>query len=150
MLIITEKPSVAKDFADALHVAKNSAGYYESAQTVITNCLGHLYELASPDIYDPRYKSWRLEDLPIIPSVFRYTVAAAAAKQQQIVLRLIKEHVRDKIVIAYRSQSSGLNRYITMLSFLGFRSAHQRSGIGGNAKDKTSCRVQQSCTTGLC
>lgn len=107
MLIITEKPSVAKDFADALHVAKNSAGYYESAQTVITNCLGHLYELASPDIYDPRYKSWRLEDLPIIPSVFRYTVAAAAAKQQQIVLRLIKEHVRDKIVIATDADREG-------------------------------------------
>ena len=107
MLIITEKPSVANDFANALGASKNSAGYYESGKTVITNCVGHLYELASPDFYNPKYKNWKLEDLPIIPSSFMYVTAAAVAKQQKIVLQLLEKHIDDEIVIATDADREG-------------------------------------------
>ena len=107
MLIITEKPSVANDFANALGASKNRAGYYESGNTVITNCVGHLYELASPDFYNPKYKNWKLEDLPIIPSSFMYVTAAAVAKQQKIVLQLLETHIDDEIVIATDADREG-------------------------------------------
>ena len=107
MLIITEKPSVANDFANALWASKNRAGYYESGKTVITNCVGHLYELASPDFYNPKYKNWKLEDLPIIPSSFMYVTAAAVAKQQKIVLQLLEKHIDDEIVIATDADREG-------------------------------------------
>lgn len=56
MLVLTEKPSVAKDFAAALGCSFHS-GYYSNGQTEITNCVGHLFNLQEPAFYDERFKS---------------------------------------------------------------------------------------------
>ena len=63
-LIITEKPSVARDFARVLGVSNKRQGYIENQEYVITWCVGHLVEMVYPEKYDIKYKTWRLEDLP--------------------------------------------------------------------------------------
>lgn len=68
-LFIAEKPSLARAIAASLGISKKQEGYIECANnTVVTWCFGHLLELASPDDYDPKYKKWSAETLPIIPN----------------------------------------------------------------------------------
>ena len=66
-LIICEKPSVAADVARALGVPKAGDGFYESDGHVIGHAVGHLVEQVDPEQYDVKYKTWRFEDLPILP-----------------------------------------------------------------------------------
>jgi DNA topoisomerase-3 len=100
MLILCEKPSVAKEFAGTLG-CRPEKGCYRNGQGVwITYCVGHLFELQSPDFYDPRYKKWTLEDLPIIPEQFKYKPVDSVREQAGCVLRLLKEHKDDDIIIA--------------------------------------------------
>lgn len=106
MLILTEKSSVADDFAVALNARKFS-GFFSTGEIVITYCKGHLFELCPPDYYDPKYKSWNITDLPIIPQEFCYSKAAAAASQTEIVIEKIKEHRSDKIIIATDADREG-------------------------------------------
>ena len=63
-LIITEKPSVARDFARVLGVSGKGQGYIENNDYVISWCVGHLVEMLYPEAYDEKYGKWRLEDLP--------------------------------------------------------------------------------------
>jgi DNA topoisomerase-3 len=99
MLILCEKPSVAKDFAGALR-CETKKGYYQNKDIVITYCVGHLYELCKPESYNSAYKTWDIHDLPIIPSIFRYEKIDAVAFQTEIVLSLLKKNAQDTIVIA--------------------------------------------------
>ena len=66
-LIITEKPSVAREFANVLRVNGRNNGYIENSEYVITWCVGHLVGLVYPEDYDMKYKKWKLEDLPFLP-----------------------------------------------------------------------------------
>ena len=106
MLILTEKSSVAKDFALALN-AQKFAGYFATGDIIITYCQGHLFELCPPDFYDLKYKNWNITDLPIIPQKFCYSKTAAASSQTKIVLEKIKEHISDKIIIATDADREG-------------------------------------------
>jgi DNA topoisomerase-3 len=99
MLILCEKPSVAKDFA-AFFKAGYKRGYYQSGDTVITYCVGHLYELLPPEGYDPKYKKWSLDDLPIIPSSFVYQVNESTKEQADTVVNFLKRHKEDEVLIA--------------------------------------------------
>ena len=73
-LIITEKPSVAQEFARVLHVSGRRNGYLENDQYVITWCVGHLVEMVYPEDYDEKYRKWKLEDLPFLPATYKYHV----------------------------------------------------------------------------
>ena len=106
MLILTEKLSVAKDFADALH-AKKSEGCFRNQDITITYCQGHLFELCQPSFYDKKYEKWDVTDLPIIPRTFRYEKIPSAAKQTKIVLSLLDEHKSDEIIIATDADREG-------------------------------------------
>ena len=67
-LYIAEKPSVAQEFAKALHInTKRKDGYLESEETIVTWCVGHLVTMSYPEEYDPALKRWSLETLPFIP-----------------------------------------------------------------------------------
>ena len=78
-LVIAEKPSVARDLADALPgTFENNDTYLESEDTVITFAVGHLVELTDPEDYDERFKKWRMADLPIVPEEFK----SARARQE--------------------------------------------------------------------
>ncbi len=99
-LIITEKPSVARDFAKALKVGTKHDGYLESPEYVVTWALGHLVELFEPQDYDSRLKSWRLELLPVIPEAFNYKPIRKTAKQLKIIAKLLGLPSVGRVVIA--------------------------------------------------
>jgi DNA topoisomerase-3 len=99
MLILCEKPSVAKEFAETLGCARKN-GYYEGGGTVITYCVGHLFEPCGPEAYNPEMKKWRVEDLPIIPGEWKYEKTEGTGEQADTVLKLLKRHEREEILIA--------------------------------------------------
>ena len=90
ILIITEKPSVAKSIASALGVTSRADGYFEGGGWLISWCIGHLVGLADAAVYDDRYKKWRYEDLPILPDPFRYVVSEEKAAQFCILRSLME------------------------------------------------------------
>ncbi|MCP4156550.1 MAG: DNA topoisomerase III [bacterium] len=98
-LIITEKPSVARDFAKALGISNKKDGYMENGNTVITWAIGHLVELFHPEDYDKSLKNWSMESLPIIPEKFRYKPIKRTLKQYRVVKKLIAGGIGE-IVIA--------------------------------------------------
>ncbi len=104
-LYISEKPSVARDFAGALKENfRTNDGYMESNNSVITWCVGHLVTMSYPDAYDPKLKRWRQEDLPFLPKEYRYETIPNVKKQFNIVKGLLK---RDDIGVIYVCTDSG-------------------------------------------
>lgn len=99
-LVIAEKPSVARDIARVLKCTKNISGAIEGNQYVVTWGLGHLVELADPEHYDKKYKSWKLEDLPMLPKEFHYEVIKQTGKQFSNVKTQIHRKDVGEIVIA--------------------------------------------------
>ena len=99
-LVIAEKPSVARDIARVLGCRKAGNGAIEGEKYVVTWGLGHLVTLADPESYDPRYKEWKLEDLPMIPEKFRLEVLKQTGKQYQCVKTQIHRKDVGEIIIA--------------------------------------------------
>src|SRR5436309_8399585 len=101
-LVIAEKPSVARDLADALPGSfENNDSYLESEDTVITFAVGHLVELTDPEDYDERFKKWRMADLPIVPEEFRLRARdKKAEKQLKAIHKLMKREDVDRIINA--------------------------------------------------
>lgn len=99
-LILAEKPSVGRELAGILNCKKNNGGYFEGPGHIVTWALGHLVTLAEPEDYDGKYRTWRPEDLPIIPDKTKFTVIRKTAKQFNIVRSLVLRKDVDKIVIA--------------------------------------------------
>ena len=86
-LVIAEKPSVGRDLARVLPgpFAKHE-GFLEGPENVITWAVGHLVQLAEPDEYDPKFKRWRMADLPIVPDRFKLVVRDERSKKQMSVV----------------------------------------------------------------
>lgn len=103
-LIITEKPSVAQEFARILRVSGRNDGYIENSQYVITWCVGHLVQMVYPEEYDEKYKKWRLEDLPFLPENYKYNVIPEVKKQYEIVHRML---FREDIETVYWAGDAG-------------------------------------------
>lgn len=99
-LILTEKPSVARDFAQSLGARKKGDGFVEGEGFVITWAVGHLLELFEPHDYDQRWKWWNFGSLPILPQAVRYKPIESSKKQLRIVHRLLARKDIDRIVIA--------------------------------------------------
>lgn len=102
-IIITEKPSVARQFAAALNVSGNRDGYIENSEWIITWAVGHLVTLSYPEKYDERYKKWNLADLPFLPSDYKYEVISSAAKQ----FKVIKSLFSQSGITVYNAGDSG-------------------------------------------
>lgn len=99
-LIVTEKPSVAKDIARVLNINKARDGYMENSEYIITWCVGHLIQLAYPEAYEPKYKVWNINDLPIFPRQFKYMVNPSTEKQYKIVKCLMLSDTVEEIICA--------------------------------------------------
>jgi DNA topoisomerase-3 len=101
VLILCEKPSAAAAFAKTLGcVFVRGKGHYRGGNYVITYCVGHLYRLWEPGEYRGEWKKWSLENLPILPDVYRYKKNDGTAGQADIVRGLIKSHIKDEILAA--------------------------------------------------
>lgn len=99
-LVIAEKPSVARDIARVLGCGKNGNGCMEGSRYIVTWGLGHLVTLADPEDYDKKYKEWRMEDLPMLPEVFKLEVIGQTAKQYQAVKAQLHRKDVGEIIIA--------------------------------------------------
>lgn len=107
-LYIAEKPSVAQEFAKALHLTtKRKDGYLEAENAIVTWCVGHLVTMSYPEEYDPSLKRWNLETLPFIPQEFKYEVIPAVAKQFKIVSGLLNRADVDTIYVCTDSGREG-------------------------------------------
>ncbi len=107
-LYIAEKPSVAQEFAKALNEDFTKRdGYTESANSIVTWCVGHLVTMSYPESYDPALKSWRYETLPFIPDEFRYEVIPAVTKQFNIVSGLLNRKDVERIYVCTDSGREG-------------------------------------------
>ena len=96
-LIITEKPSVAQEFARVLGVSGRKDGCIENQEYVITWCVGHLVGLVYPESYDIKYKKWRLEDLPFLPKEYKYDVIKDVSHQYDIVHGMLMREDIDRV-----------------------------------------------------
>lgn len=116
-LLITEKPSVAMEFAKALKInTTRKNGYLESEEWIITWCVGHLVTMSYPEKYDENLKKWRLDTLPFIPKEWKYEIIPQVEKQFNIIKELMQ---RDDISEIYNAGDSGREgEYIQRLVFM--------------------------------
>ena len=116
-LLITEKPSVAMEFAKALKInATRKNGYLESEEWIITWCVGHLVTMSYPEKYDENLKRWRLDTLPFIPKEWKYEIIPQVANQFNIIKDLMR---REDIDVIYNAGDSGREgEYIQRLVFM--------------------------------
>ena len=105
---IAEKPSVAQEFAKALHLnLKRKDGYLEADDAIVTWCVGHLVTMSYPEVYDEKYKRWSLKTLPFIPKEFKYEVIPAVKKQFEIVKGVLTREDVDRIYVCTDSGREG-------------------------------------------
>ncbi|GHI00268.1 DNA topoisomerase III [Neobacillus kokaensis] len=98
-VVIAEKPSVARDIARVLNCNKKGNGYLEGNKYIVTWALGHLVTLADPENYDMKYKTWNLEDLPMMPERLKLTVIKQTGKQFNAVKsQLVRNDITEIIV----------------------------------------------------
>lgn len=122
-LYIAEKPSVAREFANALKEnMKKFDGYLESDNSVVTWCVGHLVTMSYPEAYDEKLKRWSFDTIPFMPAEFKYEVISSVAKQFQIVSSLLKREDVDTIYVCTDSGREG--EYI-------YRLVEQMTGVQG-------------------
>lgn len=98
-LVIAEKPSVGRDIARVLNCRKKLSGAFEGNEYIVTWALGHLVTLADPEAYNPKYKSWNMEDLPMLPEKWELVVIGQTSKQySQVKTQLYRKDVQNIII----------------------------------------------------
>jgi DNA topoisomerase-3 len=119
-LIITEKPSVARDIAKVLKVPNKKEGYFFSDTTLITWAFGHLIQLSHAQAYDPKYEKWDLADLPIIPDPFKLEVGGDSGTKAQfeVISKLLTSDKVTEVICATDAGREGelIFRHIYTLS----------------------------------
>ena len=125
-LFIAEKPSVAREFANALKVNTASRdGYLEGADVIVTWCVGHLVTMSYPDAYDERLRRWSFDTIPFLPENYKYEVIESSKKQYTIVSSLMK---RPDVTTIYVCTDSGREgEYI-------YRLVEQQAGVHGKKR----------------
>ncbi|MGN1013280.1 MAG: DNA topoisomerase [Clostridia bacterium] len=117
-VIVTEKPSVAMEFAKALKINTNRKdGYIESDEWIITWCYGHLVTMSYPEAYDEKLKMWRFDTLPFLPKEWKYEVLPGIQEKQFNIIKSILQ--RDDVEVIYNAGDSGREgEYIQRLVFM--------------------------------
>lgn len=127
-LFIAEKPSVAKEFANALKLnMKSCDGYLEANEAIVTWCVGHLVTMSYPEVYDEKFRRWSFDTIPFLPAEFKYEVIQSAAKQYRIVSTLLNRQDVDTIYVCTDSGREG--EYI-------YRLVEQMAGVTGKARKR--------------
>lgn len=127
-LFIAEKPSVAKQFGDALkYNFSNNDGYKESNEAIITWCVGHLVTMSYPDVYRPELKRWSFTTIPFIPEEYLYEVLPNTKKQFDIVASLLNRPDVDTIYVCTDSGREG--EYI-------YRLVEKQANVTGKARKR--------------
>lgn len=135
-LYIAEKPSMARELARYLGEVKKGKGFIQTKDGIVTWLFGHVLEQVEPEAYDPKYKSWRAEDLPIVPRKWKLQVNPSAAEQFYIVKELIAK--ADEIIHAGDPDREGQLLVDEVLDFLGNKKPVKRILL--NSLDDTGIR----------
>ena len=99
-LVVAEKPSVGAAYAKVLGATNRQDGYWEGNGYLVSWCVGHLVELAPPNVYDAKYVKWSIADLPILPQKWQYLVSTSTKKQFGILQKVMNRPDVDSIVCA--------------------------------------------------
>lgn len=127
-LFIAEKPSVAKEFAKALKQNMSTKdGYLESAEVIVTWCVGHLVTMSYPEVYDEKFRRWSFDTIPFIPEEFKYEIIPAVKKQFTIVSNLLNRTDVSTIYVCTDSGREG--EYI-------YRLVEQMAGVKGKERKR--------------
>jgi DNA topoisomerase-3 len=118
IVVLAEKPSVGKDIGRVLGCKKSGNGYVEGDKYIVTWGLGHLVTHADPERYGDTYKTWRMEDLPLIPDRLKLVVIRQTHKQFNTVKKLLNRSDVSKIIIATDAGREGelVARWILLMA----------------------------------
>ncbi len=128
-LVLAEKPSVGRDLAGVLNCGRGGKGYLEGKTYIVTWAMGHLVELADPSAYDVKYKSWRLEDLPMLPDKMKFRVIKKTSGQFNLIKRLLKRDDVGSVVIATDAGREGELVARLILKLAGWKGPFKRLWI---------------------
>jgi DNA topoisomerase-3 len=117
-LVITEKPSVARDLVAALGGFNEEEGYWESDEYVVTFSVGHLLELFAPEDVDPIYKRWTLDTLPILPEEFKLKQKQGSSERIRTIKKLLKRDDIDEVINACDAGREGELIFREIVEFL--------------------------------
>ncbi len=128
IVLIAEKPSVAKEFAKILgEKLNNKDGYLEGDRFIVTWCVGHLVSMSYPEVYDEKYKRWSFDTIPFIPEEYKYEVIGSVKKQFNVVKGIL---TRDDVSTIYVCTDSGREgEYI-------YRLVRQEAGVTGKVEKR--------------
>lgn len=133
-LYIAEKPSMARELAACLKNPEKGPGFIKTSGGIVTWLFGHVLQMVKPDEYDPKYRTWRAEDLPIVPKTWKLEVNPSAVQQFQIVKQLISR--ADEIIHAGDPDREGQLLVDEVLDFVGNKKPVKRILL--NALDEIS------------
>ncbi len=134
ILVLAEKPSVGRELAKVLNCTQGGNGYLMGSKYIVTWALGHLVTLADPEAYDEKYKSWKIEDLPMLPKDLKLVVIKETSKQYGIVRELLKKSDVDELVIATDSGREGELVARWIIQKAGFRKPIKRLWISSQTE----------------
>lgn len=134
-LIITEKPSVARDIAKVLDDFEKGESCLVSPSYIITWAFGHLLELAEPDEYKATYKYWTISELPIIPTEFKMKPIKSSEKQLKEIVSLIKKKEIKSIINACDAGREGELIFRNVLEYAETTKKHERLWLSSMTKE---------------
>ena len=134
-LILTEKPSVARDIAESLGGFTEHDGYWESDDHVLTFAVGHLFELLEPEELDPKYKRWTLDVLPILPEQFQLKKKKGQSDRVRIIEKLAERKDVDRIVNACDAGRKGELIFREVVYYLGVEKPVERLWLQSMTSD---------------
>ena len=145
-LVLAEKPSVAQSIAKVLGAAKREDGYLEGNGYVVSWCVGHLVELAQPEVYDAKYSKWAYADLPIFPMDWQYEVSAGTKKQFGILKKLMAREDVASLVCATDAGREGELIFRLVYHKAGCRKPFERLWMASIVKRKKKYSVVYTYT----
>ena len=146
-LLITEKPSVAMEFAKVIgENGKRQNGYIESENWIITWCVGHLVTMSYPEKYNPELRFWRLDTLPFIPKVWKYEIIPDVKNQFNIIQKLMQ---REDIDVIYNAGDSGregeyIQRLVLMMAHPNPKAAIKRVWIDSQTEEEIKRGIREA------
>ena len=128
-LVIAEKPSVAVSIANVIGADKKCKGYREGNGYIVSWCIGHLAELCYPESYDERYAKWNMDDLPIVPDVWKYRLDGKKKEQFNILKTLMNRSDVSEVINACDAGREGERIFRTVYRITGCRKPMKRLWI---------------------
>lgn len=133
-IVLAEKPSVGRDLAQVLGCRKKAKGYLEGDAYIVTWAMGHLVELADPQSYDEKYRTWSLHYLPMLPEPMKHRVIRQTSDQFRTIQSLFRRKDVNNLIIATDAGREGelVARLIMRLG--GWKGPYQRLWISSQTE----------------